>query len=287
MGVATKDTGYTISFVKWMLIGIPFSLLIYLVVFLILRFMVGGDASRFGAAATEYVLEERRKLGPMKLEEKMALGVFLAVMLSWLLPGIVGNMLPQISGYLQGLGYAVPAIVGAVLLCTIRVKNQPLLNFREWMTSVEWSAIMLVAAIMVIGDSLAKPETGLPQLLTGVFQPIANDAPFYLFLFIGVFWAGLQTNFMSNLVTAMLVFTVMMPAAINAGEGNLPALGYALFAVTHYAFALPSATVVTAIVDGSGWVPVRFMARYGFIAVIPIILLVVFVAYPLASLVLR
>ncbi len=85
----------------------------------------------------------------------------------------------------------------------------------------------------------------------------------------------------------MLVYTVMMPAAINAGVGNLPALGYAIFAVTHNAFALPSATVVTAIIAGSGWVPVKFMARYGFILVIPMTLLVVFVAYPLASLVLR
>ncbi|MDO8687324.1 MAG: anion permease, partial [Dehalococcoidales bacterium] len=266
---------------------IPFSLLIYLVLLLILRFVVGGDATRFGSAARQYVLEEKGKLGPMKLEEKLTLGVFLVVLLTWLLPGIASNLLPQISRYLQGLGYAVPALVGVVLLCTIRVKNQPLVGFRDWMANMEWSAIMLVAAIMVIGDSLGKPDTGIPQLLAGVIEPIANGAPFYGFLLVGIFWAGLQASFMSHLVSSMLVYTVMMPAAIDAGVGNLPALGYAIFAMPNYAFILPSATVVTAIIAGSGWVPVKFMARYGAIALIPMILLVVFIAYPLASLVLR
>ncbi len=133
--------------------------------------MVGGDTSRFGAAARESVLEERGKLGVMKLEEKMALGVFLAVLASWILPGIASNILPQISSYLQGLGYAVPAIVGVFLLCTIRVKNQPLLGFREWMTNMEWSAIMLIAAIVVIGESLGQAETGIPLYSPASLSP--------------------------------------------------------------------------------------------------------------------
>ena len=38
----------------------------------------------------------------------------------------------------------------------------------------------------------------------------------------------------------------------------------------------------TAIVVGSGWVPIRFMAKYGLLMVVPVVLLFVFVGYPLA-----
>ena len=185
------------------------------------------------------------------------------------------------------MGYDVPALIGCGLLCTIRVKNRPVVNFREWMASVEWGAIMLIAAIMVIGDALGRPETGIPQLLTSVFEPAARNAPFPVFLLVSTLWPGLQTNIMSNLVTAMLVYTTMVPAAIAAGVGNPVALGFSIFAATRSAFALPSATVVTAIVTGSGWVPVKLMLRYGLLTIIPIVIVIAFICYPFASFILR
>ena len=282
-----RDVGYSISFVKWMVVGIPVGLLLYLMILGVLRFVVRADASKFAGAATDYISEERSKLGTITLDEKLSSGIFLAVLVAWMLPGIAGGILPGVAAYLKGLGYAVPALIGTGLLCLIRVKNRPLMSFREWMAGIEWSAIMLIAAIMVIGDVLGRPETGIPQLLIGVFEPIARGAPFLLFLFLGILWAGIQTNIMSNLVTATLVYTVMVPTAITVGVGSPAALGFSIFAATRSGFALPSATVVTAIVTGSGWVPVKFMARYGAIAIIPVVLIIVFICYPLASIVFR
>jgi len=284
---AERDMGYVISFAKWMAVGIPVGLLIYLLVLGILRYVVRPDVSRFTTAATEYVLAERRKLGSLTLEGKIALAIFLGVVICWILPGTAGSVLPGVAAYLKKMGYAVPALIGCGLLCTIRVKNRPVVNFREWMASVEWGAIMLIAAIMVIGDVMGRPETGIPQLLTSVFEPVARNAPFPVFLFVSTLWPGLQTNIMSNLVTAMMVYTTMVPAAIAAGVGNPVALGFSIFAATRSAFALPSATVVTAIVTGSGWVPVKLMLRYGLLTIIPIVLVIAFVCYPFASFIFR
>ena len=282
-----RDVGYSISFVSWMAVGIPIGILIFLLILVILRFVVRADASRFGSAALEYIVEERRKMGPISLEEKMAALIFASVVAAWMIPGMVGNLMPGLAGYFKEVGYAVPAIIGTGLLCTIKIKGKPLMNFGEWMQGIEWSAIMLIAAIMILGNTLGSPQTGIPQMLTGFFGPIASDAPFLLFLIIAILWPGVQTNIMSNLVTATLVYTIMVPAAITAGVGNPAALGFSIFAATRFAFALPSATVVTAIVTGSGWVPVNFMARYGALTIIPIVLLIIFVCYPLASFVFR
>ncbi len=281
-----RDFGYTITFPLWMAVGVPMGLLLYSLILGYLRFVVRPDVSKFGGTAIEYVRQEKAKMGVMRLEEKLAVGIFLIVITCWMLPGLVGNILPGISTYLGKLGYAIPPLIGAGLLCVIRVKNQPLMTFRQWMAGVPWGTIALIAAIVVIRDLLGSPETGIPQMLTNIFQPLATNAPFFAYRLIGQLWVSIQTNIMSNLVSACLVYGAMVPAAIAAGVGS-PALGFALIAGARSGFALPSATTNTALVTGSGWVPVSFMARHGFTVTIGVILLCVFVVYPWASFVLR
>ena len=152
---------------------------------------------------------------------------------------------------------------------------------------MEWGSICLVAAIMIIGAALGNPETGIAELMTGIFQPIATSVPFYVFLLISLLWVVLQTNVMSNLVSMTLVYTIMVPVAVAGGVGDPIALGTTIAVTSSYAFSLPSATTTTAIVIGSGWVSVGFMARYGIILIIPIVLAFAFICYPFVSSILR
>ncbi len=282
-----RDLGYTISFPGWMAVGIPMGLLTYLLFLVVFRYVIRPDMSKFSAMASDYISREAGKIGPMKLEEKIALGVFFGVFLFWMLPSTTSRVLPEMAAYLDKLGFAIPPLVGAILLSIISVKNKPLLTFRDWMMGVEWGTVVLVAAIMVIGDAIGKPETGIVELMTGIIRPVVTGAPFFVVVLLSLLWVVIQTNLISNLVSAMLVYTVVMPAVIAAGVGNPAALGFTIFTSCHMAFSLPSATAATAIVMGSGWVPVKFMARYGVILIIPIVLLYTFVCYPFASFIFR
>lgn len=282
-----RDTGYAISFPAWMVVGIPMGLLFFFLLLGVFRYIVHPDVNKFRSMADDYVHGEAGKIGPVKLEEKVALGVFAGVVLFWILPGMLGSILPEVSTYLNKLGYAIPPLVGATLLCMMRVKNQPLLTFHQWMGGVEWGTIALVAAIMAIGEVLGNPQTGISQLLTSAIQPLVANAPFFMVVLVSVLWVVLQTNIMSNLVTAILVYTIMIPAVIAGGVGNPVALGFTIFGSSHYAFSLPSATAVTAIVVGSGWVSVAFLGRYGVMLLIPVILIFTFIGYPLAAFIFR
>ena len=283
-----SDFSYVISFPQWMLFGIPVGLLVYLMVLGAFRYVVRPDVSKVRAMASGYVRQEASKMGAMKLQEKLAVGIFLGVVVCWILPGIAGNILPGVGAFLDKMGYAIPALVGASLLCLIRVKNQPLMTFQQWMRGgVEWGATVLAASIMVMGVVLGNPETGIPELLTNIFQPLATGVPFNVFLIITMLWVVLQTNLMSNLVSMTLVYNTMVPVAAGVGLGNPIALGATISAASNYAFSLPSATTTTAIVIGSGWVSVKFMARYGVILIIPIVLAFTFICYPYASLLFR
>ena len=278
-----RDFGYTLSFPLWMAVGIPTGLLLYLLILGYLRFVVRPDVGQFSGKAAEYIRQEKDKIGAMKIEEKLAVGIFLGVLVCWILPSLVGSILPGVSSYLGTMGYAIPPLIGACLLCIIRVKNRPLLTFQQWMAGVPWRTVALITAIMVIRDVIGAPETGIPQMLTKLFQPIAASAPFFVYRLIGQIWVSIQTNIMSNMVSACLVYGAMIPAAIAADVGNQIALGFTIFAGARSGFALPSATSNTALVTGSGWVPVGFLARHGFAVTIGVILLCIFVVYPWAS----
>jgi sodium-dependent dicarboxylate transporter 2/3/5 len=134
---------------------------------------------------------------------------------------------------------------------------------------------------------IADPETGISQLFTNIMEPIARNVPFLVLLLIGLFWVCLQTQFMSNMCSMVLVYTVMVPIAAATGTGNPIALGFVINTLARQANTLPSGTVNTAIVIGTGWVPVPFMARYGAIMIMPMVLIWAFVCYPWASFIFR
>ena len=278
-----RDLSYGIDFLQWMAFGIPMGLLVYLLILGVFRYAVRPDMKKFSEMKDHYVQREIERLGPITIEEKLALLIFSGVVACWILPDFTAQFLPESSGYLKNLGYAIPALVGSCLLCLIRIHDKPLLDFNVWMIEgMEWGSTLLVAAIMALGAVLGNKETGINEFLATIIRPVASQLPLYLFIFIGLLWVVIQTNVMSNLVSMTLVYNVMMPISVTEGLGNPVALGATIAAASCYAFSLPSATTSTAIVVGSGWVSVQFLSRYGVLLILPIVLLFTFVCYPFA-----
>ncbi len=280
------DFGVTMSFAKFMLAGMPLGLLVFGMILLVFRFILRPDVKEFGKMTARYIEEESGKIGPVKPEEKWAIGIFLSVVFVWVFPSIFSRLLPEISLYIKSMGYAVPAVIGACAMCIIRVKDRPILGFRDWMAEgVEWKTISLCAAIMALAAAIGNENTGIQLFLTELFQPIIDDAPFNIVLMITLLWTVLQTNIMSNTVSGSLVYRIMAPALGTAGLINPAAFAFVVAAVANYAFILPSATTSTALAIGSGWVRVGFMAKYGLLMVIPVVLLFTFVGYPFAMII--
>lgn len=282
-----KDLGYSIGFGQWMIVGVPLGIIAFLILLVVFRYVVRPDVSQFNEMANRYVAGEAKKLGPMKIEEKVAVAVFGVVILWWMFPSTLGLAFPELAAAIEKMGYTIPAFIGAVVLCIIRVKGRPILTFRQWMDGTEWSAIMLCAAIQIIANSLGKPELGITKALTGLFSPVTVGAPFFVFLVATMLWVVVQTNLMSNMVSASTVYAIMLPAALAAGHGNPVAFAFCIAAASEYAFSLPSATTSTAIVTGSGWVPPLFMVKYGVLLVLPIVLLFTLLIYPLSAVIFR
>ncbi len=276
-----RDFGYTMTFPQWMLMGIPLGLLVYLLLLMVFRFFIRPDVKNLQEMSDRFVRKEANSLGPMSRSEKIAAGVFLAVIITWLLPGLIDGALPAVGAYLKKIGYAVPAVLGACLLCLIRAEGKPVLTFEQWMVKgVEWGSMALVAAVVVLGDLVGNPNTGIPQFLTQIFDPLVTGVTPTVFLVVTLVWVVSQTNMMSNFVSMTLVYTILVPIAGHSSVVDPKALAVTIAMASNYAFSLPSATTATALAIGSGWVPVSFMARWGLVLVLPIVLLFVFLGYP-------
>ena len=279
-----KDFGITMSFAQFMTVGIPMGLLVFGCILLVFRFAVRPKVAEFGEMTANFIKTESAKLGSMTTEEKWAVGIFLSVVFCWIFPSIFSRVVPGASLYIKNLGYAIPAVIGACLMCIIRIKDRPVISFQEWMKDgVDWTTISLCGAVMVLGAAIGKEDTGIQLSLTQLFEPILANSPPNVLLMVTLLWTVLQTNIMSNTVSGSLVYRIMVPAAAAVGFGNTAAFAYVISAVANYAFILPSATTSTAIAVGSGWVPMKFMMKYGLLMVIPVVLLFTFIGFPFAS----
>lgn len=90
-----RDTGYAISFPLWIAAGFPLAFLMFLMILAYFRFIVRPDAMRFRDAAARWVHDEGDKLGPMRLEEKIAFGAFIIVVVIWLAPAFSLDLCPK------------------------------------------------------------------------------------------------------------------------------------------------------------------------------------------------
>ena len=278
-----QDTGYQITFVQWGMVAIPAGLLGCLLIVLVLKLMrpnIQGLAERSG----DYLIPEYQKLGSLKGEEKIAIAVYLAVVVMWILSSMSSFLPESISNFLtNNMGMAVPPLLGAGVLTLLRYRGQPLLTWPQWGKAVDWDTVLFVAAIFVIGGIVSNPDFGISAAMQKIFLPVSQGMSPPIFILFVVAWTVIQTNLMSNMVSMYVVYTPMLPIALEIGGINPVALGFLIRFGATMAFALPSATVVTAMVINQGWVTVKEMGLWGFLLAALVILTLSFPIYYFVS----
>ena len=119
MGMLDEQLGVRISFVEWMLAGVPAA-----GVFISIAFLVLSRVGRTGVGeipgADELIAERRRALGPWKPGERNAVIAFGATVSLWIGPGLLplflGRDHPFAVAVLSSVPEAVAALTGAILL---------------------------------------------------------------------------------------------------------------------------------------------------------------------------
>lgn len=259
VGVLEELYQEQISFVEWMLIGIPVSwgLLalcwIYLVrvAFPLNKVVLPGGKEEVG--------RQLQALGRISFEEKLVLLVFSATALAWILRPFLLNP------YLPALDDTIIALCGALamfLLPARRVEKSQSPRLLDWQAavSIPWGIILLFGGGLALAEGFKS--SGLAEWLAQQLG-LLSSLPLFALLLAIVLGVNFLTEVTSNVATASMILPIL--AAIAEGLGLPPVLlmtGAALAASC--AFMLPVATPPNAVVFGSGYLSIPDMVRAGF-----------------------
>jgi solute carrier family 13 (sodium-dependent dicarboxylate transporter), member 2/3/5 len=269
--------GVEISFVEWMAVGVPTTLVFLPIAWGMLLFMYPPEPLAGDAAGI--LANERASLGRMGRGEKIVAVVFFLTAVSWVFraPLDLGFVsLPGLQTLFPGIRDSTIAMAAAVALFVIPVypsKGIQTISWRET-ESVPWGVLLLFGGGLSL--ALAMDRSGLAGWigqgvvgLEGVSVLVLVAAVATLFIFL--------TEITSNTATSTMAMPLMVGVAVALGVDAVTLMATAALA-SSMAFMLPVATPPNAIVFGSERITIQQMARAGFFMnLISIVIVTIFV----------
>ncbi|PXX22513.1 DASS family sodium-coupled anion symporter [Arenibacter sp. ARW7G5Y1] len=273
IGLLENEYNIEISFLKWMLIGLPFSILLVTICYLVLvKWFFPNKQLKF-TGSKQIIQEELKKLGPMSRKEKMVLTIFGITVFLWIFRTLINGIFPSL-----GLSDTIISMIAAVSLFAIPF------NLKKGEFIIGWSDTEKLAwgILILFGGGLALAEgmstSGIVDMVANAISTSEISILFTASLLI------LLMLFMTELMSNVALVAVLAPVVAGIAIGLEVPILYLLIPATiasSCAFMLPMATPPNAIVFASGYIKVYQMARVGIvlnlISVVLLILLFQFV----------
>lgn len=265
-GFMESEYNYSISFVKWMMIGIPFAIIMIGFIYIVLtKVLYRNKIESFGDTAT-LLDNEIQKLGPISRQEKYIMVIFILAISFWIFKGFINNLFPELN-----LSDTTISMVAAFSCFCIVHKGSFIFDWEDT-KNLPWGIIILFGGGLALANGLS--QAGLIDLIGSyVSQSTVN-----MFLVSAALISVMlfMTELMSNVALAT-IFAPMVAGVALGLDQNLLQLLIPVTMASSCAFMLPMATPPNAIVFASGHIKVREMARTGvFLNLLSIALLIFF-----------
>ncbi len=254
IGFVAESYNVEISFMQWMLIGIPVVLLGLPLIFYSLTYITFPIRFKTLPGGKEYIVSELHKLGKFTKGETLVAIVFGFTAFLWMVR-------PLIEKYIPGLSDAGIAIFGALLLFLVPMDLKAGKFLLSWKAAskLPWDILILFGGGLTLAGAIQR--TGLAEWMGGYFSGL-NFLPFVIVIFIVTTVVILFTNLASNSATAAAFLPVMGSVAIGMGEDPLQ-LAIPVAVAASCVFMLPVGTPPNAIVYGSGVFTIPQMVKAG------------------------
>ncbi|PTR00754.1 sodium-dependent dicarboxylate transporter 2/3/5 [Nitrosomonas nitrosa] len=260
VGYMKQTYGIEISFLEWMLLGIPVVLImITLTWWMLTKWAYPFDGKNIHLSQ-RIITDELDKMGKFTQPEKRLTIVFLLVAIAW----IFRIPVQQHFGIFLWLDDAMIAIGGAVMLFLIpsghaQQKTSALLDW-ESANKIPWGVLLLFGAGLSLAAAIEK--TGLAGWLSNSLAALANLELFLIMLGL-VTLVIFLTELTSNTATTATLLPILGALAMTHGIEPMLLIAPAALAAS-CAFMLPIATAPNAVVYATGHVAIAQMAHAGF-----------------------
>ncbi len=264
--------------IQSMLIMIPVSLLTLFLTFLIYRYLEKPDVTKM--KQIDYVALMGNKPKPMDRREKWVVGIYMLIVLFWILPSFLDMLVPDwgFTTWLDEQTSVSVALVGLVAMCLIHIDGEPLLNFKEAFKSVPWGVVLVMSCARSLATMLSNAGTGFNDWVAQLVNSIS--LPAWGFVVVVCFIMAFATNFSSNTPITTLGISVLVPQAASMG---IPAAALATMVCSSagYAVTFPSGFALLGYLVADEWNIQKVQLRTGALSVIICFLLTISLGYGL------
>ncbi|SIT12903.1 solute carrier family 13 (sodium-dependent dicarboxylate transporter), member 2/3/5 [Zobellia uliginosa] len=267
IGLLENEYNIEISFLKWMVIGVPFSALMIWISYLVLVKWMYPNRDLVFSASKNVINDELKKLGPMGGKEKMVLAIFGVTVFLWIFRTVINGIFPALK-----LNDTMISIMAAIAMFAIpyNIKKGDFIIVWKDTQKLAWGILILFGGGLALAKGMSI--SGIVDVVSGAI----GDSHISI-LFTAILLITLML-FMTELMSNVALIAVLAPVVAGIAIGlDIPIL-YLLIPVTiasSCAFMLPMATPPNAIVFASGYVKVNEMARVGIILNIIAVMLLV------------
>lgn len=267
IGLLENEYGVEISFLKWMLIGIPFSLvMISICYFVLVKMFFPTQNLKFKASKT-IIQEELNKLGPTSGKEKMVLVIFGITVFLWVFRTLINSLFPGL-----GLSDTLISIFAAIALFVLPYNLRKGDFILKWQDTqkLAWGILILFGGGLSLANGMSV--SGIVDLVAGAIAQSNLGILFTASLLI------ILMLFMTELMSNVALVAVLAPVVAGIAIGLGVPITHLLIPITiasSCAFMLPMATPPNAIVFASGYIKVHEMARAGLVLNIIAVVLII------------
>lgn len=255
----TASSGATINYAHYLAYTIPVGLLSILGFLLLCKFVFRLDVSRLQNLDPN-VFE---KSDSVLTKERSITLISLAVLVLML---VVPSLLPKdniiaILGAKMGLSLKMVTVL--LVLSLIRIDGKPILNFAQLAAKgIPWNMMMMMIGIFTFVELLGSQEAGISAFLGAVFTPMFQDVSVIVLFILVCIITIVLTNFMINMVVAVIMISATLPIAASLGVDPLQIV-YLITVSCTIAFLLPASSAASCVLfANTEWVRAKDVYAY-------------------------
>ena len=260
--------------VIYLISSVLFCIVLDLLIWAVMRWIIRPDVSKL----KNYKAQQSPPFTP---DQKTALVLLVIFVVLALLP----DLLPD-GNIFSGFGVIGSAFITIFLAIVIRKKDgSPFITFQQiGSKGVIWSILAMIGSLMTICSCLSDSSLGIDAFLTNLVAPVTNLGPFLGYAVL-LFLTIIGTNILDNSVVGLVA-----AAVLSMLHGGLAFEGVSLLIMlTHgaeFGVLLPASSPNGALTYGQvqgGWVDKKSIVKHGFIYMLLLYIVLLFVGYPFLS----
>jgi sodium-dependent dicarboxylate transporter 2/3/5 len=255
-----------IGFAQWMLVGVPLSILMLVICWILLTKVYFKVNSEKYINTSEMFKQKMKELGVMNKGEKIVLSFFVLAAFGWVFRPVIAKT----------TGIAITdtgiAMFIGLLLFVVPVDSKKDIRVLSWNDTkkLPWGVLLLFGGGLALASLIKK--SGLADFIGTQLENMANFPTIAAVILVTVTIMFL-TEVTSNTATAASFLPLLGPIAVTLTDGPMMLVIPAALAAS-CAFMMPVATPPNAIVFSSGKLKIIDMAKAGFwLNIIAIILI--------------